>query len=193
MLFVVTSAKPAELILAVLTSHVHATLVLLNVCFALRTRLGIQLKPNIIVVITAIDSVVPFGQKVTREWPVSLFNTLETPVIPTQTVDVSLFSGRVVCEVGAVGSWAPLHLFADVYKRLLVVLSILVIALLVYQFLEHLFRDNELARRQWADCCYAVWASLNLSVKISLIALKAKSVLTFHPNGLKAFHVADWT
>ena len=58
-------------------------------------------------------------------------NALEAPIISACTVDISLLSGWIVCKVGAVWCWTPLHLFAYVYERLLVVLSVLVIVFLV--------------------------------------------------------------
>jgi hypothetical protein len=173
MLLIITQTQPAEFVLARLAGHMHATLVLLDVRFALRARLSVKLYPNLIVIISTIDSVIPFCKKITGKRPMRLLLALETPVITTDTINISLLSSRVVCKVGAVGSRTPLHLLTDVYKRFLVVLSILVIGFLVKKFFKHTIRYYELARLYRTDSCHTVWACRYLRVKIPLVALIA--------------------
>ena len=132
MLLVISTTKPAEFVLTVLASHMHTTLILLNVSVALRARLCIQLYPDIIVIISTIDPVIPFGKKITGQGPVSFLNTLETPIVSAGAINISLLSSWIVRKVGAVWCWTPLHLLADVYERLLVVLSVLVVVFLIY-------------------------------------------------------------
>ena len=45
MIAVVTHAQPAELVLALTTGHMHASLILLDRSFALRARLRVDLHP----------------------------------------------------------------------------------------------------------------------------------------------------
>ena len=64
MLFVVSHAEPAELVLALRTCHVHAALILLNLYLAFGAWFCIELHPNLGVVHPHIYLLVPFGQEI---------------------------------------------------------------------------------------------------------------------------------
>ena len=65
MLSIVSHAQPAELMLALATGHVHATLVLLDGPLALRAWLRVDLQPVLRIVLSAADAILPRGEGVT--------------------------------------------------------------------------------------------------------------------------------
>ncbi len=108
MVSIVTHAQPAELVLALRASHVHATLIFLNAHFALGTRLGVKFEPNLGVIHTLVDFCLPLGQDITGDWSVSWLHALETEIIPTFADNISLLHRWIDNSVVAVGSGAVL-------------------------------------------------------------------------------------
>jgi hypothetical protein len=69
---------------------VHAPLVFLNDDFAFRTWLSIKLHPDLSVILTLVNSVLPFRQLVACNRSVGALQALKAPVVATRAHNVSL-------------------------------------------------------------------------------------------------------
>jgi hypothetical protein len=70
---VVTKAQPAKFVSALRASHMHASLVFLNIDFALRALLRVKFKPNFVV----IGSMIYFGYPLSKE--ITVDGTMSMP------------------------------------------------------------------------------------------------------------------
>ena len=69
----------------------HAALILLNLNLTLWTDLSVKFNPNLSIVITHLNPIVPFGQQEAINRPVRLLQALEAPVKSTFANNVCLF------------------------------------------------------------------------------------------------------
>ena len=120
----------------------HATLILLNGYFTLRTILSVKLDPNISVIISDLNTIMPLIQHVTVNRPVCLLQALKAPVIATLANDIGWFHRWVLYCIATVWGGAPLCNFVDIYERFLEVVSVLIVISFSAILLEQLFWDN---------------------------------------------------
>jgi hypothetical protein len=124
-IFVVAHAEPAELVAALATRHVHAALVLLDLHLALRAWLGVELEPDIVIVLALIDPVQPSDQVVALDGPMGPLKALEAPVVAAKATDnVGLLERRRGVGDCAGGTWTPFGLLIDIDEALLVVVEV---------------------------------------------------------------------
>ena len=162
MILVVSKTKPTKLISALRASHVHTTLVLLNLHFALGTDLSVELNPNLSVVIAHLNSVVPFGQKEAINRSVSLLQAFEAPVKSTLANNVCLPHRRVVNSICTARSRAPFSRFVQVNERLGEVVLVALVSFLIAELLEESLWHNQFAATLRAGCVYRVRSLLDL-------------------------------
>jgi hypothetical protein len=121
---IVTHAQPAELVLALRASHVHAPLVFLNAHLALGARLGVKFEPNLGVIHTLVYFCLPLGHDIAGDWSVSRLHALETKIVPTLADNISLLHRWIDYSIVTVGSGTVLCGFVVRDKRLFVVFLI---------------------------------------------------------------------
>lgn len=83
-------AEPAEAVMALRASHVHAALILLNRIAALRARLRIQLDPRLRVIIVPLYPRVPLAQVEAVDRPVRGLEAFEAEVSAAAAENVGL-------------------------------------------------------------------------------------------------------
>jgi hypothetical protein len=91
---IVSHAKPAELIATLGASHMHASLILLNLTLALGAGLRVKLDPDVCIVTTSLDSIEPLGQNIATYWSVSFLCAAEAIIIATGAVNVNYLLTR---------------------------------------------------------------------------------------------------
>ena len=68
MFSIISHAKPAKLILALTTRHVHAAGVLLDGHFAFRAWLRVYLDPTLTIVVPLVHPILPLSQRFAINW-----------------------------------------------------------------------------------------------------------------------------
>ena len=107
MLAPLTETEPAELVLTLLASHMHTSLVLLDETLALWTRLGIGLDPSQVLAITLLFF--PYFNHGTSCWQVVLIFTRKAERVPAFAVhDIFERVNSFFCHVVAAFLRAPL-------------------------------------------------------------------------------------
>lgn len=71
MVSVISKTEPTKLVSALRASHVHTTLILLNLYLALGAVLCVEFNPNISIIVAHLNSVIPLRQKETVNRSVS--------------------------------------------------------------------------------------------------------------------------
>ncbi len=122
---VVSSAEPAELIATLRASHVHASLVLLDLYFALWTVLSVKLDPEIRITFASLDLRVPLNKQVTVNRSMRALKALEAPIVSTLAINVRSVHRLVLIRLRALGRRTPLGIFVDVDERVCEIILVL--------------------------------------------------------------------
>ena len=158
MLFVVSEAEPAELILALAAGHVHAALVLLNWALALWAWLCIELDPITRVILITINLVFPLLQQVTADRHMGLLDTAEAEGVTTVALNVDGEGLLLLDYLVAVSAWAPLPFLGGVHEGVDLVQLVPDVFLAGEELFEDSGWDDVVAFDVWAFGKDAVWA-----------------------------------
>ena len=112
MVLIVSEAQPAELVGALSASHVHAALVLLDICLAFRTGLSIYFKPiGGIGFLVASNPVIPSHKQFAVNRRVRLLKTTKTPLLAAVALYIYWFSFFSLNNIFTLLSWTPFSSF----------------------------------------------------------------------------------
>ena len=142
MVLIVSEAQPAELVGALSASHVHAALVLLDICLAFRTGLSIYFKPiGGIGFLVASNPVIPSHKQFAVNRRVRLLKTTKAPLLAAVALYIYWFSFFSLNNIFTLLSWTPFSAFGKIHERFILELQKFIEHLLVQKLPEYVFRN----------------------------------------------------
>ena len=181
---VVSHTQPAKFISALRASHVHASWIFLNVCFALGTRLSVDFFPELSWVrgaLILLDFLNEDSSIIAIKWNMSLILTFKT--ISMATVTKHIHCNLIRLMNAEVTAWrrAPFKWFVKINK---VLNQVLVILVLVYLSLKEVVEDtpgDNIFAFVFRTCRGdAVRTTIHGTFDVHTKARFAESVLTVH-------------
>ena len=169
----------------------HASLVLLNLNFALWAWFGVEFHPYLSVIHTNIDLLVPFGQQIARNRPMRVLHTLEAVVVTALADNVSLLHRRVDNSMGAIRCRAILGTLVVTNERFGVVSLIFLVLICGQNLAEGFIRHNQFARVNGAATKYNLGAILKLCLKITLVTNATEGMPALHSYKICRFIIAN--
>jgi hypothetical protein len=175
---IVSKAQPTELVGALSASHVHAALVLLDICLALRTGLSINFKPiGGIGFLVASNPVIPSHKQFAVNRCVRLLKTTKAPLLAAVALYIYWFTLLSLNNMFALFAWTPFRSLGEIHERFILELQKFIEHLLVQKLPEYVFRNYVFARMIRALCKQDINSLLSFHLTIAFKAIEAELMI----------------
>jgi hypothetical protein len=172
---IVSKAQPTELVGALSASHVHAALVLLDICLALRTGLSINFKPiGGIGFLVASNPVIPSHKQFAVNRCVRLLKTTKAPLLAAVALYINCFFFISLNNIFALLAWTPFSSLGEIHERFILELQKFIEHLLVQKLPEYVFRNYVFALLIRALCKQDIDSLLSFYLTIAFKAIEAE-------------------